>query len=115
MSRVIHFDIPASDPDKSQSFYTEIFGWQFNSFPGFDGYWLTHTGEGPGINGGLMRRNSPDQPVTVSIAVPSIDDALEQIQARGGQVAVPKTVIPGGAFAFFKDPDGNIIGLSEQG
>jgi predicted enzyme related to lactoylglutathione lyase len=41
---------------------------------------------------------------------------FEKAKALGGEVAVPKTTIPGmGSFAFVKAPDGNLIGLFETG
>ena len=59
MNRVIHFEIPASDPEKSVAFYSSVFGWAFQKWEGPQPYWLIDTGEGPGINGGLMQRTRP--------------------------------------------------------
>ncbi len=28
MSRVIHFEIPASDPERASAFYKKVFGWK---------------------------------------------------------------------------------------
>lgn len=41
---VVHFEIPADDPDKLSSFYTSLFGWQINKMPMEGGdYWITQT------------------------------------------------------------------------
>ena len=46
--------------------------------------------------------------------VDGIDDALKQIEAEGGSTITPRTPIPGmGAFAYFTDPEGNVMGLWE--
>jgi uncharacterized protein len=46
--------------------------------------------------------------------VEAIDDALKQVEAAGGTTVTPRTPIPGmGAFAYFKDPEGNVLGLWE--
>ena len=44
----------------------------------------------------------------------AIDEALSQIEASGGTTVTSRTEIPGmGAFAYFKDPEGNVMGLWE--
>ena len=30
MARVVHFEIPADDPDRAVGFYGNVFGWTFN-------------------------------------------------------------------------------------
>ena len=115
MNRPVHFEIPADNPQVIMKFFTEIFGWKFQEFPGAD-YWLATTGDekAPGINGAVMKRNHPQQPTTNSIAVQNMEATFDKISKLGGQMVVPKTVIPGmGWYGFFKDPDGNIHGLFE--
>lgn len=34
MSRVIHFEIPADDPERSISFYEKVFGWRIEKWDG---------------------------------------------------------------------------------
>lgn len=78
-------------------------------------YWLITTGEGAGIDGGMMQRNGPDHPVTNVIDVQSIDDMIPRIEGAGGNVVVPKMPIPGvGYVAYFKDLDGHIVGLHQH-
>jgi uncharacterized protein len=62
-NRVVHFEIPANQPEALTKFYGEIFGWKFQKapFPGPE-YWLCDTGSnGPGINGAVMKRQDPRQ------------------------------------------------------
>lgn len=114
MGKAIHFDIPATDPEKSGKFYGKVFGWKLNKIDGMD-YWLTEGGpSGEGINGGLMKRRDPGQPLTINIEVKDIDKAAEMIVANGGEIVVPKMPVPGGSLLFFKDPDGNILGAAER-
>jgi uncharacterized protein len=68
------------------------------------------------INGGMMQR-SPQVPASpvLTIEVASVSDALERVQVAGGSVVQPRTEIPGmGAFAYFKDTEGNTLGLWES-
>lgn len=77
-------------------------------------YWFAITGDDnePGINGAIMKRKHPEQPVTNAISVENIDLTIQQINENGGIVVVEKTPIPEkGWLAFFKDPDDNIHGL----
>ena len=34
MDKVVHFEIPAEDLDRAQSFYHRVLGWDTNSVPG---------------------------------------------------------------------------------
>jgi predicted enzyme related to lactoylglutathione lyase len=46
--------------------------------------------------------------------VSSIDESLKKVEAEGGSVVTPRTPIEGmGAFAYFKDSEGNTMGLFE--
>lgn len=116
MSRVVHFEIPSGDPNKAIEFYRNVFGWQFKQF-GTEEYWLANTGADntPGINGALMKRRDPNQPVTNAIDVEDIDAAMTAVTAHGGQIVVPKSEIPGvGWLCYFKDTDGNIFAIWQQ-
>lgn len=112
-NRPTHFELPVDDVERAQKFWTSTFGWQFHKFGEWD-YWLVQTGEGPGIDGGMMPRN-PGQPVVNSITVESIDNAISAVEANGGTIVVPKRAIPGvGWLAYFTDPDGNIHGIMQN-
>lgn len=116
MSRVIHFEIPSDNPEKALVFYEKVFGWKVSQWTDAP-YWLCTTGEDsePGINGAIMKRNSPDQPLLNTIGVKNIDETIQSIQAHGGVVVSPKRAIENvGWLAFFKDLDGNILGVIEQ-
>jgi predicted enzyme related to lactoylglutathione lyase len=115
MNRVVHFEYPVSEPEKSIQFYTDVFGWKFEKWNGPMDYWTITTGDSqPGINGGLMRRHDPSQPVAVTVEVADLDGTLDAIKAAGGEIALPKMPIPGiGWLAYFKDPDGLISGIMQ--
>jgi uncharacterized protein len=116
-NRVVHFEIPANQPEALTKFYNELFGWKFQKapLPGPE-YWLCDTGsDAPGINGAVMQRQDPRQPWMNYVDVASVEASLEEAKKLGAQVALPKTSVPGvGAFAAIIDPEGNICGLWEQ-
>ena len=126
MNKVVHFEIPTGDHPRAKRFYSEVFGWQLQDMPaGGDVYTLAvtspvdeqfrHTEPGA-INGGLFQR-SPQLPVTspvITIGVESIDEHARRIEAAGGTMVVPKGEVPDmGYYAYFKDPEGNLMGLWE--
>ncbi|HEY5337944.1 MAG TPA: VOC family protein [Rhizomicrobium sp.] len=121
MSRPVHFEIHANDPKKALTFYGDLFGWTFSKFGPME-YWLIDTGEGAGINGGLVARRgaspaatSPVNAFVCSVGVDSVDAYVARAVKAGATVAVPKTAIPGvGYNAYIKDPDGNLLGLHER-
>jgi uncharacterized protein len=120
--RVVHFEIPFDDGDRARSFYAEAFGWQVQAMPGMD-YTLATVGpsgdtgptEAGFINGGMVdRANAPASAPTFAVDVDSIDDALKRVEELGGTTVVGKTPVgPMGWTAYFKDPEGNVIGLWE--
>ncbi|MGH7247345.1 MAG: VOC family protein [Pseudomonadota bacterium] len=116
-NRIVHFEIPANQPEALTRFYSDLFGWKFQKapIPGPE-YWMCDTGsDGPGINGGVMQRQSAQQPCMNYVDVASIDAAIEKATELGATLALPKTPVPGvGAVAALVDPQGNVIGLWEK-
>ena len=122
MSRAVHFEIHASNPQQLIDFYSGLFGWSFNKWEGGD-YWMIHTGpeEQPGINGGLMpRRGDMPGPMAamnafvITVDVEDVDDCVTRAKSAGGSIALPKMAVPGiGWLAYIKDPDGNIFGMMQ--
>src|SRR5574338_147788 len=97
MSRVVHFELGVSDPERAIKFYHGVFGWTIHKYGGPMDYYLVDTGDPkePGINGGLVV-NKDAQPRTVNtIAVENLDEFMKKVEEAGGKIAVPKTAIPG--------------------
>ena len=116
MSRVIHFDMTARNPERASKFYSSIFDWKIEKFDGPDDYWVITTGDDdePGINGGLMASGDTDVQTAYSISVPSVDDCLVKVEAGGGTVVGTKRTIPGvGYFAYCEDTEDNAFGIIE--
>ena len=122
MSRVVHFEIHAREPERAIEFYRGIFGWEFTSFGGPAEYGLIKTGpsEEPGIDGGLIRRRGEIDGQAViayvcTIDVESLDETLAAVIAQGGTLALPRMPIPGvGWLAYAKDTEGNIFGMMQS-
>jgi len=117
MSRIVHFEIPADDPERAIKFYEKVFDWQIEKWDGPIEYWLIMTGEEdkPGIDGGLARREDPTTGVENTIDVKDLDASLANVKANGGKVIRPRIAVPGvGWMAYIKDTEGNVFGLMES-
>jgi uncharacterized protein len=126
MNKVVHFEIPTDDHPRAKRFYAEVFDWQLQDMPGGDDiYTFAITSpvdeqfqhkESGAINGGMFPRG-PQLPVhapVITIGVDSIDQHLRKIEPAGGTLVVPKGEVPGmGWYAYFKDTEGNLMGLWE--
>jgi uncharacterized protein len=125
MDKVVHFEIPVDDRERAKSFYGSVFEWNLmDSDMGGGQVYTTAQTTGidenmrptePGaINGGIMDRNPGIGAPVITIGVDSIDDALKKVEASGGSTITPRTEIPNmGAYGYFKDSEGNVMGLWE--
>ncbi|MEP6942972.1 MAG: VOC family protein [Betaproteobacteria bacterium] len=123
MSRPIHFEIHASDPQRCIDFYTKMFGWSFTKWDAPVDYWLVKTGEKgtPGIDGGLVPRRgdapAPMQAVNAfvcTVDVPDIEAAIKRVGEVGGKIVLMKMAVPGvGWLAYAHDSEGNIFGVMQ--
>jgi predicted enzyme related to lactoylglutathione lyase len=117
MPRVTHFEINADDPVGLVDFYKGVFGWKITKWEGPVDYWLVSTGDEsePGINGAIMNRMDPPETTINTIEVISLDDLLEKIVTKGGEIVKGKIAVPGvGYMAYCKDPQGNTFGLMQN-
>lgn len=124
MPRVIHFEIQADNPERAITFYSKMFSWKFEKFPGEMPYWLIMTGpqEERGIDGGLLPRRggAPTAGSAVNcyvctVQVSNVDDNVNAAVANGGVNVVPKMAIPGvGWLAYCTDTEGNIFGMMQE-
>jgi predicted enzyme related to lactoylglutathione lyase len=131
---IVHFEIPADQPERAAKFYRELFGWDIERWEGsaeevegmadyrpenFE-YWIVKTvptdKQGmptrPGINGGLMRRVEPGQGPVNYISVENLDQFVGKAERLGAKVLMRKMPVPGmGWFAQLTDTEGNIVAL----
>lgn len=124
MNPVVHFEMPANDRDRMNSFYNKAFGWKTNTLgPEMNEYVLVTTADtdenmmvkNPGeINGGFYKRSRemPVQHTTIVIQVEDINDSIHMIEDAGGTIIGKPDEIPGvGMFVYFKDTEDNIAGI----
>ena len=120
--RIVHFEIPFDDEARARAFYSELFGWDLQSFEGMD-YTIVSTGptgdQGPTesgfINGGMAQRSENFAAPTVVVDVDDIESALADVEAKGGTIVSGKSPVGDmGWSAYFRDPEGNTVILHRR-
>jgi len=102
-----HFEIPADRTDELKSFYSSLFGWQFEKGQTSD-YWMI---KNAGISGALAPKENPEQMPTMFVAVESIDDYISKAQEIGAKVVKNKQEIDAGYYAVMEDTQKNTFGI----
>jgi len=123
MNPIVHFEIPFEEKERAIEFYRKVFGWKIQDMPEMQ-YVIAHTGETdeenmlkkPGmINGGMFKREKPFKGPVLTIDTSDIDKMVKEIKINGGEVLKPKFQVGDMGYAlYFKDTEGNVIGLWEN-
>ena len=108
---IVHIELSAEDRKAAGAFYEDVFGWKITDLPEMS-YTLFEYEEDRGGGFNPVSDQNPAGTVTVYIQAEDIEATLDKIEAHGGKVVIPKTVIPNtGWFALFTDPSGNQLAL----
>jgi hypothetical protein len=116
MPRIVHFEIPAEDPEKVSKFYTDTFGWEIKKWDGPMDYWLVMTGDKKemGIDGGIYKKSDKMKEVVNTVGVMDVKASVEVVKKNGGSVMGEIQEIPGvGMFVYAMDPEGNKFGMMQ--
>jgi len=107
---VVHFEIGCKDLAATTAFYTGLFGWSPTSVPMAS---LLNTNSSEGIQGHITSLgHEPHKYVTFYIQVADINEHLQKIESAGGKKLVGPVTLPDNKqFAWFSDPEGNMVGL----
>ena len=108
---VVHFEIGCRDSEKTKKFYSDVFGWTVvkNNFS-LD----INTNSEKGIQGHITSLgHEPNNYITFYILVNDMNKYLGVIKENGGEIMIEPVTLPNGhQFAWFKDIDGNIVGIA---
>jgi uncharacterized protein len=107
---VVHFEVGCKDLEKTTAFYTGLFGWGKTTVPNSS---LLNTNSSEGIQGHITSLgHEPHQYVTFYIQVDDINETLKKITEAGGTKIIGPIPLPDKTqFAWFKDPEGNMLAL----
>jgi hypothetical protein len=109
------FEVLGADAARTQTFYTELFGWKLND-SGFPAYGLVDTdAAGRGIQGGLGA-GGDHRWATVYASVADVEQTLERAERLGAtRVYGPDAVDDHMQTGAFRDPAGNVFGVYHHG
>lgn len=114
---VVHFEVVGKDPEKLWSYYTGLFGWEFDTNnPMRYGVLAREQNLGPdgvGIGGGVgAGPEGYEGHVTFYVAVEDVEASLAKAESLGGKrVMGPEEIQPGLVVGLFTDPEGHVIGV----
>jgi predicted enzyme related to lactoylglutathione lyase len=114
---VVHFEIIGKDADKLRSYYSDLFGWDFDSDNPMNYGIVQREGntnsDGIGIGGGIgTGPEGYDGHVTFYIQVPDVEAALAKAESLGGsRMMGPDKVMGELEIGLFIDPEGHTVGV----
>jgi predicted enzyme related to lactoylglutathione lyase len=114
---VVHFEIIGKDSEKLRSYYSELFGWEFDANNPVNYGLVQREGnvnaDGIGIGGGVG--GGPEGyagHVTFYVEVPDVEAALAKAESLGGERMMgPEKVMEQVEVGLFNDPEGHIVGV----
>ena len=111
--KICYLEIPATDIDRSATFYEVVFGWPLrdkgSEHVAFD--------DGVGVVSGMWtkgRPSSPDPGLLIYMMMDSVADTVNAVIANGGQIVQPMGMDAPEITARFSDPAGNVLGLYQE-
>jgi uncharacterized protein len=106
------YEIPALDIERAGKFYGTVFGFEPQVIDNYAPNRYVFFPDNGGVFSHPDYKPSPDG---VSVYIPlrtdDLDSVLSKVAEAGGEVILPKTTIPVGFKAMFKDTEGNKLGL----
>jgi predicted enzyme related to lactoylglutathione lyase len=114
---VVHFEIIGEDPNRLQSYYSELFGWEIDSNNPMNYGVVQRDGnlnsDGVGIGGGIgAGPEGYGGHVTFYVEVPDVEAALAKAEKLGGsRMMGPEEPMEGVEIGLFTDPEGHVVGV----
>ena len=116
-SRRVHTTLPTPDPERLRTFYEQVLG--LVPYAERPGAILYRVGDGTLFAISRAGASATGAHTQMAFTVPDIDAEVADLRKRGAvfeEYEVPKTEggiarLPVGRAAWFKDPDGNLIGV----
>jgi len=111
--KICYIEIPATDIDRSASFYKAVFGWNLRE----RGDGATAFDDAVGQVSGawvLNRKPMTEVGLLFYVMVDEIETSIKAIVENGGKIVQPVGADAPEITARFTDPAGNIIGLYQE-
>jgi predicted enzyme related to lactoylglutathione lyase len=105
--QIDYIELPASDIEKTKTFYHSVFGWKFTDYgPNYTSF---HDGR---LGGGFTKDSTPpNKGVLLVIYATGLAEVQQKINAAGGRIVKDTFSFPGGRRFHFADPNGNELAV----
>ncbi len=112
--KVNYIEFTSTDLARTKTFYSSVFGWQFQEW-GPD--YLSFSSESGGIDGGFARRadNAAGPGPLIVLYSSGLRATQAAIEQAGGEIVVPIFAFPGGKRFHFTDGAGNMLAVWSEG
>ncbi len=111
--KICYIEMPAVDVARSGEFYRRVFGWRIrdrgNGTTSFDD--TVHEVSGSWV---VDRPPAADPGFMVYIMVADAAATLDTVASSGGEIVRPIDPASEEVFAWFRDPEGNVLGIYQQ-
>ena len=107
--QMVHLEIPAGNTAKAKEFWSGLFGWEFQDYPGPTEYHMAQFAEGQG--GAIYGAEGDARGTRVYFDVDDINAGAARVGELGGEADQPMPVPGMGWFVTCKDVEGNPFGL----
>lgn len=106
-NQIDYIELPASDIEKTKTFYSSVFGWKFEDYgPEYTSF---HDGR---MAGGFAKGSpAPGKGVLLVLYSSDLPGVQHKILAAGGKVVKEIFSFPGGRRFHFADPNGNELAV----
>ncbi len=109
---LVHFELPADDPERAKQFYIDLFGWQFRPSEGGFEYHMLEEGIEP--MGAIYPSQTGEKGAIIYFDTDDIEASVDRVNELGGS-AEDKQPIPGvGWFARCEDSEGNPFSIFQR-
>ena len=109
--RLVHFELPAEDDRRATRFWSELFGWEWNTaeMPGL-AYHMTQAGGEPAGAVYASEEQAGQGPI-VYFDTDDIDGSVRRVRELGGEADEKQPIPSVGWFARCRDSEGNRFSL----
>ena len=112
----VMFEVIAKDQAAMKTFYSDVFGWRYDSGTANFAYIHFPVGAPPllgGIGQAQKHVEGSGPGTNFYLLVDSLQPMIDRAVAAGGETLMPPTPVDGYVFAMIKDIEGNAVGLIE--
>ena len=104
--KIDYVEFPSRDLDKTKSFFSDVFSWEFKDY-GMDYTYFRDQGISGGFYRSVKKASTKTGSALIVLYSSDLYETRKKVIAAGGEICKPIFTFPGGARFHFTDPNGN--------